>query len=163
MKDKQGKFISILVGILITCLIAWSIYRQINEHYAQDDPKLQELKKKFEQFFNQDRYWESPLEMLNKKNIMSEISLYRGNKSYTINKEKVFICLKNEKGQYYNDNMLIFVLAHELSHALCDEIGHTEKFHVIFEGLLLKLTESGIYNPSIPVIQDYCEKGDDEV
>ena len=59
--------------------------------------------------------------------------------------------------------MLIFVLAHEISHAICDEIGHTEKFHRIFQALLIKLTEAGIYDPNIPIIQEYCEKGDPEV
>ena len=94
---------------------------------------------------------------------MNEISLYRGNKSYTINKEKVYLCLKDEKGEYFSDNMLLYVLGHEISHSLCPEIGHTEKFHQIFEALLVKLTEAGLYNPSIPIIQDYCMDGDPQM
>jgi hypothetical protein len=101
--------------------------------------------------------------MLNSKNVMDTVKLYRGEKSYTINKEKIFLCMKNDKGQYYNNNLLIYVLAHEISHSLCDEIGHTEKFHYIFEALLQQLSMAGIYNPSIPVDQHYCEKGDPEM
>ena len=53
--------------------------------------------------------------------------------------------------------MLIYVALHEVAHVLCDEVGHTQKFHSIFEDLLKKATEMGIYNPSIPLIQNYCE------
>ena len=152
----------ILGGILIFIVI-WSIYNQIHEHYQQDDPKLKEIKKKLEMFFDNKTNWEPPLHTLNGKNIMKDISLYRGNKSYTINKEKIYICLKDEKGEYYNDNTLYYVIGHELSHAICDEIGHTEKFHLIFDALLLKMTEEGFYNPDILMINDYCKDGDPEI
>ena len=39
-------------------------------------------------------------------------------------KQKVYLCLKDENNEYYNDNMLIYVALHELAHVLCDEIGH---------------------------------------
>lgn len=163
MNATQSKIIAVSIAILLVFAICWAIYNQIYEHYAQDDPKLQHLKKIFEDFFSRDNYWESPIDMLNNRNIMSEISLYRGGKSFTINKEKVYLCLKDENGEYFNDNMLIYVLAHEISHSLCSEIGHTEKFHQIFEALLVKLTEAGIYNPSIPIQTDYCKNGDPEM
>jgi hypothetical protein len=163
MKTKQIKILAIIAAVIVLLLASWCIYTQISEHYAQDDPKLKDLKHKFEDFFSKERYWEAPLDELNKRNIMNEISLYRGDKSYTINKEKVYLCLKDTNGSYYNDNMLIYVLAHEISHVICDEIGHTEKFHQIFEALLVKLTEEGIYNPSIPVQQNYCKEGDPEM
>lgn len=163
MDTKQTKIIAIFVAVFLLFLSGWIIYRQIKESYAQDDPKLLELKKKFEEFFRQEKYWEAPLDMLNNRDVMSEISLYRSNKSYTINKEKVYICLKDENGDYYSDQMLLYVLGHEYSHVLCPEIGHTDLFHTIFEALLVKMTEAGIYDPSVPIIQNYCANGDPEM
>ena len=163
MDEKQTKVLAILVAIILIGFVGWAIYNQIKEYHYQDDPKLQEIKKIFNEFFSQENYWAAPLDMLNGRDIMSEISLYRGDKSFTINKEKVYMCMKDENGNYYNNNMLIYVLGHELSHVLCDEIGHTEKFHTIFEALLGKLTEAGIYNPSIPIQTDYCKDGDSEM
>ena len=160
MDVTQTKILAIILAFLLIVLVSWIVYKQIKEHYTKDDPKLKELTKVFEDFFKQERYWVVPLDMLNHKNIMDEITMYRGNKSYTINKEKVYICLKDENGQYYNDNTLIYVMSHEICHSLCPEIGHTELFHTIFEALLLELTEAGIYNPSIPIEQDYCQNGD---
>lgn len=88
--------------------------------------------------------------------IVDKVSFNRGDKSYTINKEDIYLCLKDQEGNYYNENMLIYVALHEVAHAICDEVGHTQKFHDIFQELLDKAYHIGIYNPSIPVIQDYC-------
>ena len=103
------------------------------------------------------------MDMLNNRDIMNEIIMYRGHKSYTINKEKVFICLKNDDGKYYGFNMLVYVTAHEIAHTLCIENGHTELFHTIFQALLHELAIAGIYNPSVPVERNYCSNGDHEV
>jgi hypothetical protein len=151
-----------LAGLLIF-IVGWVIYNQVYEHYSQDDPKLKDLKVRLEDFFDNKKNWENPLKILNDKNIMKNIHFYRGEKSYTINKKKVYICLKDEDGNYYDDNTLIYVIAHELSHVICDEIGHTEKFHHIFETLLKKMDQEGLYNSKIPIKHDYCNNGDSEV
>lgn len=163
MNDKQYNIFSIVLALILIATVSWMIHRQIQEYYTKDDPKLKEIKKLFEDFFKQDRYWNAPLDMLNKRNIMEEIEMYRGNKSYTINKEKIYVCLKDENGNYFSDNMLIYVIAHEISHVICSEIGHTDLFHNIFEELLLELIAAEIYNPSIPIDQNYCEGGDPEM
>ena len=69
----------------------------------------------------------------------------------------MFLCLKDEKNQYYETNMLIYVLLHEISHVICDEVGHTEKFGKIFDELLEEAKKMNIYNPDIPIITDYCQ------
>jgi hypothetical protein len=84
------------------------------------------------------------------------VELYEGDKSYTVNKKKVFICLKDNNGRYYNRNMLVYVTLHEYAHMLCKSVGHTPEFFTIFDELLDKATEMGLYNPSIPPLDDYC-------
>ena len=163
VKAKYYKIFFIILVIIFIGLIGWLIYRQVKEDLTQYDPKLQELKQIFTEFFSQDRYWSGELEMLNNRNFMKDIKLYRGDKSYTINKQKIYICMKDKTGNYYDDNMLIYVIAHELSHALCDEVGHTQKFSRIFDTLLFELEKAGIYDADIPIINNYCEDGDPEV
>ena len=63
---------------------------------------------------------------------------------------------EDENGEYYDYNMLIYVALHELSHVLCDEIGHTPKFHRIFEKILKQAELLKIYNPNIPIVKNYC-------
>lgn len=163
MYESITKKIAIILSIVLIFLSFWMIYKQLKDNYSRLDPVLQQLEKDFTEFFNQDKYWLYPLESLNKRNVMNDINLYRGNKSYTINKEKVYICLKDKDGEYYTKNMLSYVLGHELSHVLCDEIGHTEKFHQIFEALLIEMVDYGLYDPSIAIERDYCKDGDQEV
>ena len=89
--------------------------------------------------------------------IISELKIYRGNKSYTINKEKIYLCLYDQNGEYYPINMLIYVLLHEIAHILNEyDIGHTPKFYEQFNKLLEKSISIGVYNPSIPIILNYC-------
>ncbi len=159
-RSNVTKYFVIIGVFIIIALVGYAIYRQFEEYTLKDDPKLKELKKIFRDFFDQDKYWSGNLAALNNRNIMKETDLYRGDKSYTINKERVYLCLKDEHNEYYNLNMLIYVLAHEYSHVICESIGHTDEFHAIFEELLVELTDAGIYDPSQPILPDYCHKGD---
>ena len=88
---------------------------------------------------------------------IKNLKLYKGKKSYTINKEKIYLCLTDKDGEYYPTNMLVYVMLHEFAHYLNkDDIGHTEKFHKIFQDLIDQAHEMGIYNASIPPIENYC-------
>ena len=84
------------------------------------------------------------------------VELYEGKKSYTINKKRIYICLKDKDGNYYGRNMLIYVILHEFAHVLCEEIGHTERFVTIFNSLLRLAEEYGLYDPDLPPTTDYC-------
>lgn len=120
------------------------------------EPKLKTLSDKVSQMFSEDVQYSGILSNINKKRLLNEISLFKGNKSYTINKEQIYMCLKDEKNNYYDDNMLIYVLIHEIAHSICDEIGHTNKFHRIFDALLAKAEEMNIYDSTQPLIRNYC-------
>ncbi len=148
---------TIVLFLLIIGFVLWLVVMQIQEYYQQDDPKLKELLEKVRPLFEGDKYYSGILSELNTRNILKEITLYKGDKSYTINKQKVYLCLKDENNEYYNTNMLTYVLLHELSHVICDEIGHTEKFHDIFKEVLKEAKKLKIYDASIPIIKDYCQ------
>ena len=67
--------------------------------------------------------------------------MFKGDKSYTINKQKVFLCLTDNNGQYYEMNILLFVFLHDLAHCLSTTIGHDKNFNNIFDALLKKAAE----------------------
>lgn len=133
--------ISISLAVVLGVILIWIVVSQIKEHYLQDDPILPILREILLPIHPE----------------MQNIRLYKGNKSYTINKEKIFLCLKDENGEYYPLNMLIYVTLHELAHVINKEdVGHTPKFHEIFDELQRDAINRGIFNPSIPIIKEYC-------
>lgn len=134
-------FYVVLTLFLVSLTILIITYLRIKEKYEEDDDMLVTLRRDFQNVFPE----------------INSIILLKGEKSYTINKKRIYLCLKNEKGEYYPKNMLAYVLLHELAHVKCSEIGHTEKFHAIFEDLLKTAIKNGLYDPSIPIIRDYCE------
>lgn len=150
------KYYQYIVILFFIILFAFLVYNQIIECYTQNDPMIKDLRSCIEELLNNDEEFTGYLQPLNDKNILNQISIHKGNKSYTINKTKIYLCLFDENGQYYNKNMLMYVLLHEISHCICDEIGHTEKFYHIFDALLTYATNKNIYNPSIPIISNYC-------
>jgi len=90
--------------------------------------------------------------------VVDQLRFFEGDKSYTLDKKYVFLCKRDKKtGQQYHNNQLVLVLIHEISHALCDEVGHTPKFDAIFEDLLNKATLAGVYDDTIPHVEGYCE------
>ena len=152
---------SVVWGIapyIIIILILITIYYLLENIYEkfQYDPKIDTLLNKVKPLFTNNNKFTGNLTPLNDRNILNEVKVMKGDKSYTINKKKVYLCLKDENQNYYNDNILIYVFLHELSHVICDEVGHTQKFHDIFENILDLASEKGIYNPSIPMIDNYC-------
>lgn len=126
------------MSLFIMTLYTMTMYYK--EKYQQRDPILYEIRENLMLLSPKAKY----------------LKFYQDDKSYTINKQKVYLCLKDDKNEYYPMNMLMYVAIHELGHVLCDEIGHTPKFQSIFSDLLLRATELGIYDPDIPVIHNYC-------
>jgi hypothetical protein len=151
---------ALIMAFALVFIVGCMISTQINdEHNSQTDPMIVELKKKLTPLLSNLKFV-GKYEVLNTRNILDEISIYKGDKSYTINKNKVYLCILDENEEYYNINSLMYVLLHELSHVLCKEIGHTEMFHEIFQELLIQATTDGIYDPSIPMVSDYCAYND---
>lgn len=139
--------ISIILGILLFGLLVYKIVYEIRDNY-ENTPE--------------DPYVLSLVEDIRKIDpavdaVVDRLKFFKGRKSYTINKTYVHLCLFDKDGKIYQKNQLVLVLLHEIAHALCDEVGHTDKFNMIFEDLLKKAEDYGVYNPNIPNIPDYCE------
>lgn len=66
-----------------------------------------------------------------------------GETSYTINKGlKTAFCLRDTNTEkIHNDRTLMFVVIHELSHVISDDIGHTNEFWDNFKWLLNQANE----------------------
>jgi hypothetical protein len=128
---------------LAICSMAWN---RIEPFTLQYDPVLTALHKR--------------MSVLHPK--LAHIQISAGKASETINKKRVYICLKDENGEYYHQNMLAYVLLHEYAHVLCDEVNdpqqdpHTVKFSLIFKTLLRDAASRGFYNPRIPPLRRYC-------
>jgi hypothetical protein len=165
--------LTILIFIIVICLVCFTYQYQILEKYIFGtdmeecvyDPVVQKLKNKVTTFFEErEKPWVGHLECLNhkKKQVLDKLTLCRGESSYTINKEVVYLCVKDKQDNYYNNHMLMHVLLHELAHAICDEIGHTKKFDDIFTELMNEChaptcpNQTPIYNKHLPLLDDYC-------
>jgi len=149
--------ITVCVIILFLGLFISMFYtRSVDCYAAQNDPKIVELREHFTRFWNKPRVWPKELSYLSRRNIMKETTLQKGEKSYTINKKDVYMCLVDENGNYYPFNMLVYVLAHEYAHVISTSIGHTEEFHLKFDLLLDIMIREGFYDPSEEIILDYC-------
>lgn len=100
--------------------------------------------------------FEGELEPLSRRQIMSEISFREGTTSYTENKQNVTLCLRNQNGEFYDINSLMYVALHELAHVINDELQHTAKFRRIFDALLAHAASAGLYDPSQAFVRNYC-------
>ena len=67
--------------------------------------------------------------------------------SYTVDKEKVFMCLRqrNAKEELVSENTLVFVALHEMAHMGTSTIGHSPDFWNNFAWLLTQAEELGVY------------------
>lgn len=136
------------LGIFLLLFVFYRLLIEIQDNYENknEDPFVLQLVQKI-------RHIDPRVD-----EIIDHLRFFEGDKSYTLDKKYVFICKKDKKtNEQYHQNQLILVLIHEISHALCDEVGHTPKFDMIFEDLLAKATQQGLYNESIPNVENYCE------
>jgi hypothetical protein len=171
MKISVGKILLYILYFVITvavvALILSFIMKLLNPNYfsgfkaeiiSDNDPKINEIVDLIRPIFdNKSMVYSGYLTPLNTRNIMSEIEFKHASKSFTINKQVVHMCLKDEKGNYYDNNSLIYVLLHEIAHVINTTVGHDQMFNNIFNDLLEIATQKKIYDPTIPMVSSYCE------
>ena len=80
-----------------------------------------------------------------------------GHKTFTLNFQKISICLRKKSGEFYDMNTLQFVMMHELSHIAALEKEHNDYFWLIFKFILHSATMVG-YTPINYALYpfDYC-------
>lgn len=89
---------------------------------------LEQLKRRF----NPDKMSESPAD--------SEHT------SYSVNKTKIFFCIRDKTtGEFIDENTVMYVFLHEISHIATSEIGHVENFWNNFRFLIRNAIKCGIY------------------
>lgn len=158
MKINKKFIIAILIFIVILMINGTDNIIEFFKPSSTKNPVIERIKNKLTLIFNKNRIFTGNLEPLNHRDILNEITLSKGNKSYTINKKEVYLCLNDENGNTYDENMLMYVTLHELAHIInTKNIGHTTEFDNIFEELLDLSIEKGIYDPNKPIIQNYCK------
>ena len=87
----------------------------------------------------------------------NDLDIREAASSYTEDKSIIYLCLRDEKGQFYPMNTLMYVALHEIAHLLNKEdFGHTPAFHKVFDRLLCKAANKGVYDPEKPHTSWYC-------
>ena len=88
------------------------------------------------------------------------VEFYPADESYTEDKKRIYLCLRDENDKYYDYNMLMYVAIHECAHALTDVIDpehKTDEFKNMFQNLLQKAESLGLYDPTKEIIENYCK------
>ncbi|ASZ84993.1 013L [Cherax quadricarinatus iridovirus] len=129
----------LIILLFISFALCWKFFENEYESYLENEPTIVRLKNKLIPYFPE----------------ISYIRMMKGDSSYTINKQKIYICTESG-GDTYDDNMLTYVILHELAHTLCPDIGHGSKFQIIFKSLLERAERNGLYDPSKPRVENYC-------
>ena len=151
----------VLFVILITIIIVYAC-KQIDRYNRSKDPKLKEISEAVFPILSSDNARKHPnlYKRLEGRHVAKEVNLFTGDKSYTLDKEDIFMCLYDENNEYYELNLLIYVFLHELAHVLCKSIGHTDEFHAIFEDLQNLAHEEGIFDKHAKIDSEYCKYND---
>lgn len=142
------RIVAYIFGVLLLLYVFYCLIVEIKENYEskEEDPVVRDLAEKL-------RTIDPRVDK-----IVPKLRFYKGDKSYTIDKKHVHLCMADKKtNEIYPMNQLILVLLHEIAHAICIEVGHTALFHQIYEELLLAAELAGLYDDSIPHIDGYCE------
>jgi hypothetical protein len=81
---------------------------------------------------------------------MCENNLDATSTSYSENKgEKIVVCLREKVAPFklIDDNTIMFVILHEMSHLMTTSIGHTPEFWANFKRILQDAIQVSIYTP----------------
>lgn len=116
------------------------VWKQQKEYYASLDPTIVHLKTKLMPHFPE----------------LAKVTIVKSDSSYTFNKKKIYLCTEHN-GQVYDDNMLTYVILHELAHVLNNEFGHGKEFKRKFDELLDRAESYKLWDRSKTRVSNYCK------
>jgi hypothetical protein len=137
------KIVLITIGVIILIIVYMNIGK--NKNNDRDKIVLSTIHDKLVQVDSRARYL-----TLNS----------HSNEAYIIDKKDIYMCVLNDDGSYYNDNVLMYIGLHELAHALIphDTQDHPQEFTDKFHELKSRASSLGLYDPTIPFPSKYCGK-----
>jgi len=122
-------------------VVLYLVYTKAQESYLAKDPIIQRLVKKLTPVFPE----------LKRVKVMRSPST-----SYTLNKYRVYLCVRNQATRKtFPDNVLTYVLLHELAHALNVNYGHGSTYQSIFRSLLNRAIRANLYK-HVYIPTNYC-------
>ena len=132
-----------LLTVLLILVVFYIIYLYVRKVETYDDPKLKDIHDKLIKIDPRAEF----------------ISLLGSSQSFTEDKIRTYMCLRDEQGNYYDDNMLMYVAIHELAHVNSKSVDpdhKTDEFKDNFKLLLKKAEDLGLYDPKLPLNYKYC-------
>jgi hypothetical protein len=143
-RKKINKSNIIYIVIILIILLSSIRYFKRQERFHNEEPIIARIK----------------FDCSKLDDIIKNIDFYPADESYTEDKKRIYLCLRDENDNYYDYNMLMYVAIHECAHALTDVIDPEHKtieFKTTFQNLLQKAEKLGLYDPSKEIIENYCK------
>jgi hypothetical protein len=143
-RKKINKSNIIYIVIILIILLSSVRYFKRQERFHNEEPIIARIK----------------FDCSKLDDIIKTIDFYPADESYTEDKKRIYLCLRDENDNYYDYNMLMYVAIHECAHALTDVIDPEHKtieFKTTFQNLLQKAEKLGLYDPSKEIIENYCK------
>lgn len=143
----MNKTILLIILLALCCIVVWEVKYRRNDITTTGTKTvlIDQVKNKLRPLAPQ---------------YVDKLEFYENNlDAFTLNKKEVHLCLKKDTGEYYDDNMIMYAAIHELAHAMYqgDSSEHPPDYLKLFQSLLNKATAMGLYNPSLPIEDDYCD------
>lgn len=124
--------------LIIVLLIYYGLYSKKDHIVYLNKRKIKGLKNKINNI----------LEHENIKIYYDIVESY--NITYTTNKKLIHLVIWNNKeNKYYDDNTLLYVLIHEITHIICNDNHESKNFNYIEEKLLKTAYNYNYYNDQI--------------
>ncbi len=134
-----------LCEVIMIFVLTYILYRLVKsrEHLRYKDPMIESIQQDLVKLHPKAR----------------ELTYAASDKSFTEDKKDMYLCIKDQSGNYYPRNFLMYVAIHELAHAISisyDDNHNGHEFNENFDMLLDKASHMKIYDPSIPLLDNYC-------
>lgn len=143
------------------CVIVLILCFNCHHENKQENKRYQDIKKEYlPQFKSQEQltidHLKEKLSLIHPS--FQELDIRPNDESFTEDKKTIYLCIHDpHTKQLYDTNTLMYVILHELAHLLNTyDYGHTDTFFLIFDMLLCKAIDIGIYDPTLPHKHMYC-------